>query len=293
MKKIEKISVTVEATINAPVEKVWEFWTTPKHIILWNAASEDWQTTNAGNDLRVGGKFLSRMEAKDGSWGFDFTGEYNNVDTHKLIEYTMSDGRRVQIQFKTQGDVTNVTETFDPEQTNTIEMQQAGWQAILNNFKKYVEASVNPEMQHFEICINAKAEKVFKTMIAKKQYEEWTTEFNPDSHFEGSWEKGSRILFLGTDQNGNTGGMIGRIRENIPNKFLSIAYVGVVLNGKEILSGPEVESWAGAMENYTFKDKTGETILAVDVAGTNQEFKSYFTETWPKALKKLKAICEQ
>jgi len=293
MKTIEKTSVTVEAVINAPVEKVWEFWTNPKHIILWNAASEDWHTPKAENDLRVGGKFLSRMEARDGSWGFDFSGEYNNVDIHKLIVYTMSDGRRVQVQFATQGDVTKVTETFDPEQTNTIEMQQAGWQAIVDNFKKYVETTANPETMHFEINISARAEKVFKTMIAKKQYEEWTAVFNPDSHFEGSWEKDSKILFLGTGQNGDTGGMVGRIRENIPNKFLSIAYVGVVLNGKEILSGPEVESWVGAMENYTFKDEAGETLLAVDIVGTNQEFKSYFAETWPKALKKLKAISEQ
>lgn len=132
--------LTVEATINASVEKVWKYWTEPKHIIQWNYASEDWYTPKSENDLRIGGKFLSRMEAKDGSWGFDFTGEYDKVDTGKQIEYTIGDGRKVQVLFVSKGSETLVTELFEAEHEHLIEMQQTGWQAILNNFKKYAEA---------------------------------------------------------------------------------------------------------------------------------------------------------
>ncbi|WP_306350723.1 SRPBCC family protein [Flavobacterium sp. '19STA2R22 D10 B1'] len=134
-----KTNVTVEAKINAPVEKVWQLWNDPKHIVKWTTASDDWHTPKAENDLKVGGAFLTRMEAKDGSFGFDFEGVYDVVDTHKSIEYTMSDGRKVKILFKTQEGVTEIVETFDAEQMNPVEMQREGWQSILNNFKKHVE----------------------------------------------------------------------------------------------------------------------------------------------------------
>ncbi|WP_066255245.1 SRPBCC family protein [Neobacillus drentensis] len=131
--------VTVKAVVNAPVEKVWEYWTEPKHITQWNNASDDWHTPVAENDLTVGGKFLTRMEAKDGSFGFDFGGIYDEVKLHEVISYTLGDGRKVTITFKGQGNETEVIETFDAETTNPVEMQQAGWQAILDNFKKYAE----------------------------------------------------------------------------------------------------------------------------------------------------------
>ena len=133
------VKVTVKATVNAPVEKIWEYWTEPKHITKWNNASDDWHTPIAENDLTVGGKFLTRMEAKDGSFGFDFGGIYDEVKLNELISYTMGDGRKVTITFKAQGNETEVIETFDAETSNPVEMQQAGWQAILDNFKKYVE----------------------------------------------------------------------------------------------------------------------------------------------------------
>ncbi len=131
--------ITVQATINAPVEKVWQYWTLPEHITQWNQASDDWHTPSATNDLRTGGNFSSRMEAKDGSWGFDFGGTYTNVQDLQLIAYTMGDGRTVSVTFTGNGNSTEVVETFDPETTHTREMQQAGWQAILDNFRKYAE----------------------------------------------------------------------------------------------------------------------------------------------------------
>ena len=131
--------ISVETTVQAPVEEVWKYWTEPKHITNWNAASDDWHTPFAENDLRTGGKFLSRMEAKDGSLGFDFGGIYDDVKLYEVIAYTMGDGRKVKITFKGQENETKVIETFDAETEAPIEVQQQGWQAILNNFKKYAE----------------------------------------------------------------------------------------------------------------------------------------------------------
>jgi uncharacterized protein YndB with AHSA1/START domain len=141
METKEKTKIEIQTTINAPVEKVWKHWTSPESIKKWNNASEDWHTTRAENDLRKGGKFSSRMEAKDGSFGFDFGGEYDEVKTNELIEYTLGDDRKVKITFTSNGNETKVVETFEAENENPIEMQRFGWQAILNNFKKYVESN--------------------------------------------------------------------------------------------------------------------------------------------------------
>lgn len=132
-------NITVKTTINAPIEKVWNYFTEPEFIKQWNNASPDWHTPEAYNDLTVGGKFSYTMAAKDGSFSFDFEGIYDDIQNNKLISYTIADGRKVEVIFVTDGDQTEVTETFDPENQNPIEMQRAGWQAILDNFKKVVE----------------------------------------------------------------------------------------------------------------------------------------------------------
>jgi uncharacterized protein YndB with AHSA1/START domain len=134
-------SITVQNTTNAPVEKVWKYWSAPEHITQWCQASDDWHAPYADNDLREGGTFKTTMAAKDGSFSFDFGGVYDKVNEHKLIEYTMGDGRKVKVVFEANGNSTNITETFDAEGTNSIEMQRTGWQAILDNFKKYTETN--------------------------------------------------------------------------------------------------------------------------------------------------------
>lgn len=139
MEAMEKTKVTVEATVNAPVEKVWKIWTGPEHIVKWNSAHPDWHTPKAENDLRVGGRFMSRMEAKDGSMGFDFGGVYNVVENNKRILYTMDDGRQADTTFKSDGSTTHITTVFDAENQNPVEMQKGGWQAIMDNFKSYTE----------------------------------------------------------------------------------------------------------------------------------------------------------
>ncbi|MHB1330363.1 MAG: SRPBCC family protein [Minisyncoccota bacterium] len=132
--------ITIEAVVNAPVEKVWEMYTSPDHITKWNHASDDWHSPSATNDLRVGGRFSSRMEAKDGSAGFDFEGVYTDVVEHQKISYKMDDGREVNVIFENPEGSTRVVVTFDPESENPADFQKEGWQAILNNFKQYAES---------------------------------------------------------------------------------------------------------------------------------------------------------
>jgi hypothetical protein len=146
----------------------------------------------------------------------------------------------------------------------------------------------------YKINISAPASKVYKMMLGldnKKTYEDWTALFNPTSTYEGSWNKGSKMLFVGTDEQGNKGGMIAEIAENIPNEFISIKHYGILENGQEILEGEKVESWAGSLENYTFSEENGKTTITVEV-DTNEEYMDYFDETWPKALNKLKELSE-
>ncbi|MEZ5012911.1 MAG: SRPBCC family protein [Chitinophagales bacterium] len=133
--------ITIQAHVNAPMATVWTCWTEPEHVTQWNNASPDWHTPSASNDLRVGGTFLYRMEAKDGSFGFDFGGTYMVVDTKKRIVYVMGDGREVDNQFSEGTDGVDITIIFDAETQNPIDMQRAGWQSILDNFKKYTESN--------------------------------------------------------------------------------------------------------------------------------------------------------
>lgn len=132
------MKITVETTVHAPIERVWQAYTTPEDIVQWNAASDDWHTTRASVDLRVGGAFSSRMEAKDGSFGFDFAGTYTSVVPQRLIEYSFGE-RMAKVQFDETGDRVKVVVSFDPETTHSIEQQRGGWQAILDNFARYVE----------------------------------------------------------------------------------------------------------------------------------------------------------
>ncbi len=133
-------SITVQATVKAPIDKVWKCWVEPEHIKKWAFASDDWEAPSAVNNLWVGGKFITRMQAKDGSFGFDFGGTYDAVVEHRLIEYTIGDGRKVIVRFEETPEGVKVTETFDAEKENTEDKQREGWQAIMDNFKKHTES---------------------------------------------------------------------------------------------------------------------------------------------------------
>lgn len=133
--------ITVDATINANQQKVWDYYTRPEHITKWNFADPSWHCPKAENDMKIGGKYSARMEARDGSFGFDFEATYNDIVQGKSFTYTMPDGRVVTVDFMPKGDKTDLTIVFDAESENPVEMQKAGWQSILNNFKNYVESN--------------------------------------------------------------------------------------------------------------------------------------------------------
>ncbi len=148
---------------------------------------------------------------------------------------------------------------------------------------------------HFKKDINASTKKVYDVMLGisrKSTYEEWTALFNPTSTYEGSWNMGSKMYFVGTDDKGEKGGMISEIVENIPNRFVSIRHYGLVAANKEITDGPEVEKWANGLENYTFEENSVITTITVDL-DTTEDFLDYMSQTYPKALDKLKEICER
>lgn len=134
-----RTEITISTVINCPIGKVWQFWTQPHHITRWNFATDEWHCPSAINDLRPGGTLDWRMEAKDGSMGFDYTGTYEEVRANEFISYHISDGRRVTIRFQAEGNKTIITESFEAEGTHPPELQRSGWQSILNNFKKYAE----------------------------------------------------------------------------------------------------------------------------------------------------------
>ncbi len=147
----------------------------------------------------------------------------------------------------------------------------------------------------FKVSIHATVTKVYDFMLgtnSKSTYEQWTSLFNPTSTYEGSWDKGSKILFVGVDEKGEKGGMVSRIVDNIPKRFVSIQHYGLLKANKEITEGSEVEKWANGLENYTFEENSGTTTVTVDL-DTTEEFLDYMNESYPKALDKLKEICEQ
>ena len=143
----------------------------------------------------------------------------------------------------------------------------------------------------YKTQIRSSSGNVHNVMLGRETYKQWTSAFNPTSDYEGSWDKGSTILFTGINQEGKKEGMVAKIRENDPGRFVSIEHIGIVDGDKHITEGPQVEGWAGALENYSFSEENGVTTIIVDV-DTNEEYASYFDETWPKALNKLKALCE-
>jgi len=288
----DKTILTVTTTVNVSVGRAWHFFTHPNHVVRWNAASGDWHCPQATNDLKIGRRFSYRMEARDASFAFDFEGTYTAVEPQKFIAYVMDDDRRVEISFEAEGDTTLVSEQFEAETMNPEEMQLAGWQAILDNFKQHTERTVGENPLHFEQLIAASPEKVHRLMLEDASYREWTALFNPGSFYEGSWDEGAEIRFIGLNENGEKEGMIGHIAVHRPQQYVSIAYDGVIDKGVNRFTGPDVEALASGREEYRFVARDGQTLLVVDMDDPGP-YAQYFAESWPKALDKLQEICER
>lgn len=144
----------------------------------------------------------------------------------------------------------------------------------------------------YKVDINAPKQEVYEKMIDSENYKKWTYAFNPTSEFEGSWDKGEKIKFIGTDENGKKGGMLSKIAENIPGEYISIHHYGILDGDNEITSGPQIEKWAPAYENYTYEENDGVTTVTAEL-DTDEEYEEYFNKTWPEAFKVLKNICEK
>jgi len=282
-----KESITIETTINSPLEKVWKLWNDPHHIKQWNAASDDWHTTQSSIDLRVGGKFSSTMAAKDGSMSFDFAGVYTAVSKTQLIEQTLDDGRKLRVEFSSENGKTKVVETFEPESTNSLEMQRGGWQAILDNFKKHAERLNTYEQLNFSITINAPKKKVWDTMLGIETYKKWTSAAWPGSYYEGEWKDGETLFFFGPDKSGTKAKLV----ELRPYVFVKAEHVACFDKGKEDTQSEMAKVWIGSTESYAFTEKDGHTTLDVTMHVTSG-WADMFKKDWPKAMNKLKEICE-
>lgn len=282
--------ISIGAMVNAPIEKVWNFWTQPGHVMQWNHASSDWYTPQAVNDLRPGGRFSYTMSACDGSVSFDFSGTFILVDMYKRIDYQIDDGRMVQVLFDEDTDGVRITENFEAEDVHPDELQRAGWQSILDNFALYTGNSARPTLR-FQTEIKAPSEKVYQILTDDQGYRKWTSVFNPSSHFVGSWDQGSLILFLGHDEHGKRHGMVSKILENLPGRLIRIEHIRT--HSDDIVNEPDyhLDTWSGALESYFLTAQESGTIFRVEVE-TLPDYLEYFLSTWPEALKKLKEICE-
>ncbi len=278
--------ITVAALVAAPVQKVWAAWTTPADIMAWNAASPDWHCPASTNDLRAGGSFSATMAARDGSFSFDFGGVYDEVDLHKKIAYTMADGRRCEVFFVEKDGATEVTEIFDPETENPPEMQKAGWQAILDNFKTHVESKPSVKKRlRFTLTIAAPRERVWQILWSDATYPKWTSAFSEGSRAESDWQLGSKVHFLAAEG----GGMIARIAEKIEDETMVFEHLGEIKkDGSEVYD----QSWSGAQESYFLTDaKWGGTDLRVEL-DTIEDWEDYMKETFPKALNLVRELSQ-
>lgn len=287
MTTTEKQTITIQASINAPVEKVWQLWTEPRHITQWSSPSPEWHTPRAESDFRKGGKFVSRMEAVDGSMGFDFGGEFDEIKTHELIGYTIGDGRKVVTTFESNGDTTEVTQTFEPESENSLEMQRGGWQAILDSFKRYAEYANIYVPQYFSRVINAPKKKVWDIMLNEETYKVWSGAAWPESFYEGVWKEGELLGFFNPERSGTK----VKLLKHRPYEFTLAEHVAVYDKGVEDTQSAVAKSWVGSRETYTFTEKDGKTTLDV-VLYMTPEWQKIFATDWPKAIDKLKELCE-
>lgn len=286
------MKITVETTVRAPLPEVWRAWTTPEDIVQWNTASPDWHTPRAAVDLRVGGSFTSRMEARDGSMGFDFAGTYTAIVPLRRLECAFGD-RALVVDFIDAGGAVTVRETFDAETTHSPEQQRQGWQAILDSFARHVERrqaalrSTATKPLVFEVSIRAPRERVWDHMLGNAGYRHWTAAFCEGSYFTGTWAAGAPMRFLSPGGDG----MLAEIAEWRPPAFVSIRILGEVRQGVDDTTSDAVRAWAPAYENYRL-DETPEGTHVCVTLDSAPAYEAYMRETYPKALQRLKALAE-
>ncbi|MBC8059823.1 MAG: SRPBCC family protein [Clostridiaceae bacterium] len=289
MKTSSNSKITVETTVKIPIEKAWEYWTEPEHITKWNNASDDWHTPFSENDLKVGGKFLSRMEAKDGSFGFDFSGIYDNVKLNEVISYTLGDGRKVLVNFKVNEGETNIIEIFEAETTNSNEIQQSGWQAILDNFKKYAEKISNTRYKMkellFSIIIKAPKEKVWNTLWGDNTFRNWASIIDEGTYMVGEIREGNKVQFISSVSGY---GVTSKIVKHIPFEFVLFRHMTDTM---ESGTQERENEWTAGKESYFLAETDGVTTLTVKI-DVPREPEETFNTRFPRALERVKNLAE-
>lgn len=295
-----------EITINKPKTEVWNYVK-----LLRNQE-------NFGVWYRMDSAMTKRYEGTDGTIGFVYTWESNKIGNGKQTVTNIIEGEKIESQLDFGfGEPANAYLSVEETSTGETLVKWGIWGKSpypwnlfnllfdagqdfdqgLQNLKEILELQKTAAMEKlkFQIQINAPIEKVYKTMLGIdniKTYEQWTETFNATSTYEGNWEKGSKIRFVGTGENGKRGGMLSEVVENVPNQFVSVRHYGLVQNDQEITEDPEVEKWANGYENYSFEESNGTTTVTVDLDAI-KDFVDYMNTSYPKALEKLKEICEK
>ncbi|MFN3529715.1 MAG: SRPBCC domain-containing protein [Bacteroidia bacterium] len=278
--------------LQLPAAQAWRSFTQPAHIINWNFAHESWHCPTAENNLQAGGHFKYHMAARDGSGSFDFEGQFEQIEHRQRIAYHLNDSRKVEFRIEPTDSGIRVWHNFEAATDHDAEQQRQGWQAILDQFALYT-ASLEPLVEmHFEHDYPIAPEELCNMMFSDKGYREWTKPFNANSHFEGVWETGASMRFLGVDGDGTVGGMLSKIRLFEAGKQVCIVHEGDIQKGQEVRFDQSVAQWAGAEENYYFEPMEGGTRLRV-MAEVAPQFESWMQEFWPPALQKLHQMCEK
>lgn len=292
--------ITINKTINASVNHVWQAYLDPEDNKRWNTAGFGWTVGETHFDPRVGGKFEAEYKSPDGKNDFMLEGTFVEIIENQKIIYEMPQNemdkakRVVEINFESVGNdstsQTNFTVTFDAEDMNTLDRQKQGWNAILENFKKFVERKSNPKNQALQKSIKIKSSphKVWKVLTNKEKYKLWTAPFTDGSYYEGEMQYLNKIYFLSPDNIG----LVSEVKVCIPDFQLSFEHLGTVKDGVEDLDSVEFGSWKGARETYTLSFNDGITTLDIyqDMSAKENQF---FDSKWDTALEIIKQIAQE
>ncbi len=317
--------IILTTTINATPEQCYNSYLDPQDNKRWNTAGFGWTVGFTKIDAKVGGSFAVEYKYAVGKYDFILGGVYTKLVQNRLIRYDMPqnmaefkvNARKVEVGFEDNnvvsekaprqsatatpqegnlnenlqmGNSTKVTITFDAEEMNSIERQEQGWQAILNNFKTFVERKSNPNNAALNksVVINSSAEKVWNAIVDNENYKLWTAQFCAGSYYEGEMTYDSKIRFLSP----NKSGLSSVVRVCIPNFQISFEHLGFIKDGVEDLDNPEFSGWKGARETYTLREENGKTTLEIYQEMTINE-PEFFDKSWDKALAIIKQIAEQ
>ncbi len=271
--------IEIEVLIKNSLDKVWEYWTGQPFISQWYSASDDWWTPWVNQNFQVDQGFVYRMEARDGSMGFDFSGVFTEIVDHEKIVYVLEDGRKVLTTFEERDGRILLKQAFDAEDQNSAQMQKDGWQAILNHFKSFCEGD-QIEMS-FRTVLGTNPNRVWEYLTLPRLYEEWAIAFSEQPKFVGQWVEGGTIDFIDF-QEGGTRVQLDKVK---PFEKLYMTHIAMIDGQAGIVEDhPEAPTWVGTKENYDLELVGKETILTIHIM-CHPKYVDYLRNSWEKAVK--------